>query len=75
LPVRARDCALPSVMKALEAGLVRCALRVSDSSSSIASPEPIGSAVTATTCPAAVFRPRRLKTSVVSLIQASFSEP
>jgi hypothetical protein len=62
-------------MKAAEAGLVRWALRPPASSSSIASPEPMGIARTTIVCPLVVFRPSRLKAAVVSSIQGCFSEP
>src|SRR5262249_217280 len=74
LPVLALDCALPSLIKAADAGLGRWACRVPERSSSIASPEPIGIAFTNIALPLAALCSPRLNWSVTSLIQASFSE-
>jgi hypothetical protein len=75
LPVRARDCALPSLRKAAEAGLVKWACRAPASRSSMSSPEPWGTASTWITLPEAVRWPPALKRALISLIHSSFSEP
>src|SRR5215471_10812954 len=75
LPVRARDCALPILTKAADAGLVMWVLRVPARISSRHSPDPMGIAVTTICLPLLVLRRLRLKESVTSLIHFSFSEP
>src|SRR5262249_18040441 len=75
LPVLERDSALPSLMKAAEAGLAIWACSRPDRMLSIVSPEPIGKARTKIPLPLDVFVPLRLKEAVTSLIHFSFSEP
>src|SRR5215468_8868455 len=73
--VFARDSALPSLMKAADAGLAICARNRPDKTLSIVSPEPIGSARTKIALPLGVLVPLRLNAEVTSLIHFSFSEP
>ena len=73
-PAPARDSALPSSMNAPDAGLSRWALRVPASTSSTASPEPIGVGLTRTRLPLTTW-PAALYARVTSVIHCSFSEP
>jgi hypothetical protein len=74
-PILARDSAFPRVMKAEDAGLVKCVCRRAERISSMQSPEPIAICVTKIFFPLAVFWPSALKACVASLIQFSFSDP
>src|SRR5262249_39471322 len=74
LPPLALASALPRMMNALLAGLLRWALRFSVSNSSMHSPLPMGMAVTRMVR-APTLAPDWLNAAVTSLIQVSFSEP
>jgi hypothetical protein len=75
LPVFARHCALPSRMKAADAGLVRWGFATPAMISSRHSPEPLGCAVTRMALPPPSFTPRLLKSAVAASTQACFSDP
>src|SRR5271157_350488 len=74
-PVLVCDWALPSLMNAADAGLMRCGWRDPLSTSSMHSPDPMGMARTKMRLPPGARWSSRLKRSVTSLIQRSFSEP
>src|SRR5271165_1819273 len=74
-PVLLCDLALPNLMKAPDAGLIRCGCRVPSRTSSMHSPEPMGIARTNIRLPPCARWSSRLNLSVTSLIQRSFSDP
>jgi len=74
-PVFERDSAFPSLIKAAEAGLARCACSWPERMFSMVSPEPMGMARTKMGFPLFVFALLRLNSLVISVIHFSFSEP
>src|SRR5271165_752621 len=75
LPYLLCDSELPSLIKALDAGLIMSGWFRPSRTSSIASPEPIGTARTKICLPPLVLWPARLKSLVTSVIHFSFSDP
>src|SRR5271165_4099370 len=75
LPVLARDSALPSLIKAADAGLAKCAWSCPERILSTVSPEPMGMARTKMVFPFGVLVLLRLNAAVTSAIHFSFSEP
>src|SRR5215469_3878298 len=74
-PVLERDSAFPSLIKAAEAGLARCACSRPGRMLSIVSPGPMGMARTKMGFPLFVFALLRLNSLVTPVIHFSFSEP